>query len=184
LPEGTKPSSVTLEQALQWLSLPRVVGQDVDGTEIIANNGRFGPYLMLGSTFVSIKAPDDVYTINEARAIEVINTSGKKGTPLGIHNEQAVSLHKGRFGYYLNYGKEKVYLPKGTEATSVTLDFVLPLLEKHDTKPKAAKTTKTTATKTSKAKPKAAAKKKPTTSTSASTKRSTVKTAAKKTSTL
>lgn len=146
LPEGLKPDQVSMEVALKLLTLPRSLGQDADGTEIIANTGRYGPYLQLGTTFVSIKAPDDVYTIELLRAIEVINTSGKRGTPLGIYQGTPVSLHKGRWGYYLNYGKAKVFLPKGTEATSVTLAFVEPLLEAHNAKAPATKATKTSKT--------------------------------------
>ncbi len=63
--------SVTLEQALQLMSLPRVVGLDADGVEITAQNGRYGPYLKKGTDSRSLESEDQIFsiTLEEAEAI-------------------------------------------------------------------------------------------------------------------
>ncbi len=63
--------TVDLEQALQLMSLPRVVGTDVDGVEITAQNGRYGPYLNKGSDSRSLETEDQIFSISldEAQAI-------------------------------------------------------------------------------------------------------------------
>ena len=81
-PKGVKPrtgslfasmsiDTVTLEQALQLMSLPRVVGTDVDGVEITAQNGRYGPYLKKGTDSRSLESEDQIFsiTLDEAQAI-------------------------------------------------------------------------------------------------------------------
>ena len=68
LPKGTTIDTVTLEQALTAFQLPRLVGQTDDGQDIKANIGRFGPYVQVGKTFVSIK-PLDPHTITLEEAL-------------------------------------------------------------------------------------------------------------------
>lgn len=58
LPKGVKIETVTLEQALKAFELPRLVGKATDGKDIMANIGRFGPYIVVDKLFVSIKPPD------------------------------------------------------------------------------------------------------------------------------
>ncbi|PJA19028.1 MAG: DNA topoisomerase I, partial [Deltaproteobacteria bacterium CG_4_10_14_0_2_um_filter_43_8] len=74
IPKEVKISDVTQEQALKWLSLPRTLGTHPEtGETIMANNGRFGPYVVHQKDFRSIKAPDDVYTITLKRALEIFS---------------------------------------------------------------------------------------------------------------
>jgi len=70
LPEGANLDDVTLEQALKMFELPRTIGTTADGQEIKANIGRFGPYIQVGKTFVSIKpeSPFDI-TLEHAREL-------------------------------------------------------------------------------------------------------------------
>ena len=72
LPRGADPTKVTLADALKFLSLPRLLGKDSAGKEITASRGRFGPFIVRDGDFRSLKAPDDVYTINLARALEIL----------------------------------------------------------------------------------------------------------------
>ncbi len=66
-------SKLTIEDALKFLSLPRVLGvHPTTGKEIMANMGRFGPYVVHDGDFRSIKTPDDVYTIALPRALEML----------------------------------------------------------------------------------------------------------------
>jgi DNA topoisomerase-1 len=73
IPKDKDITSVSVEDATKYLSLPRVLGvHPVSGKEILANNGRFGPYVMHDGDFRSIKAPDNVYEINLERALAII----------------------------------------------------------------------------------------------------------------
>ncbi len=141
LPKTIKPDDLTLQQALALLSLPREVAKHpTSGDPIVANIGRFGPYVQHGKTYANIGRDDDVLTIGANRAIDLIITkeqggggrfgaSNDPGRPLGDHPDGgAVSVKAGRFGPYVNWGKINATLPKGTDAASVTLEQAIPLL--------------------------------------------------------
>nr|MBX2859937.1 type I DNA topoisomerase [Vampirovibrio sp.] len=170
IPRGTPPGEVTLEQALSLLSLPRDLGNDPESGEAIqAGLGRFGPYVKIGTTYVSLKE-DDVTTIQLDRALEVIAKSGKKKINLGEYEGHPVTIQKGRFGHFIQHNAVNTTLPKGTEPESYTLEQAIERIEAKREKEAAkaagggtaAKTTKTKAVKkTTKAK-KAPAKKKTT----------------------
>lgn len=73
IPKEVDPSTVTLEMALHYLSLPRTLGtHPTTGLEVTANNGRFGPYVAHDGNFRSIKKPLDVYTITLTEALELL----------------------------------------------------------------------------------------------------------------
>jgi DNA topoisomerase I len=73
IPKNFDTSKITLADALKFLTLPRELGADPkSGKPIIASVGRFGPYIMLDGDFRSLKAPDDVYTIELPRALEIL----------------------------------------------------------------------------------------------------------------
>lgn len=145
LPAGVQPSSVTLPVALKLLALPRAVGITPAGEKIQANNGRFGPYIQVGVTFISIKAPDDIFTISEARAVELYETSGKKAIALGLYGKAEVYVKKGRFGYFLAYKKDKFPIPKTTDIETFKLEDAITLLEVKLAKPTVGATKKATA---------------------------------------
>ena len=80
LPKGMEEDDVTIELALKWLSLPRSLGTDNDGEEVVATSGRFGPYVKRGKDTRSIPATDDVYTIGLERALELLaQPKGRRG---------------------------------------------------------------------------------------------------------
>lgn len=80
LPQGVNPETITFEEALSLAALPRQVGIHPDTQEVItAAIGRFGPYVKIGSTFVSLKKTDDVLTVDLDRALELI--AAKKAAP-------------------------------------------------------------------------------------------------------
>lgn len=73
IPKTVDPSTVTVDMALQYLSLPRTLGQHPEsGKDVTANAGRFGPYVAHDGNFRSIKAPLDVYTITLNQALELL----------------------------------------------------------------------------------------------------------------
>lgn len=78
IPKEIDPSVVTVEQALTYLSLPRVLGVNPkNGKEVIANKGRFGPYVGCDGDFRSLKT-DDVYTVTLDRALDILSQEKKK----------------------------------------------------------------------------------------------------------
>lgn len=78
IPKTIDPSSVNITMALKYLSLPRILGKHKeDGADVIANVGRFGPYVGHNRDFRSIKAPLDVYTITLDQALELLSIPKK-----------------------------------------------------------------------------------------------------------
>lgn len=77
IPKDVDPTKITLAMALTYLSLPRVLGKHEDGKEVIANVGRFGPYVGHERNFRSIKAPLDVYTITLPEALHLLSQEKK-----------------------------------------------------------------------------------------------------------
>jgi DNA topoisomerase-1 len=138
------PKDIPLEQAdlataLKLLSLPREVGHHPQtGLPIVANIGRFGPYLLHDGKFKSIPRTDDVYTIGLERALEVLameraprdGTAGGEGKTLGRHpdDDKPVQLLNGRYGWYVKHGKINATIPKSQEPESLTLDAAIALI--------------------------------------------------------
>jgi DNA topoisomerase I len=83
IPKDKEPSEITLEDALKYLSLPRILGKHPEtGNEITTNNGRFGPYIVHDGDFRSLKE-DSVYDIDLNRALEILKEPKKTRTRRG-----------------------------------------------------------------------------------------------------
>jgi DNA topoisomerase-1 len=107
------------------------------GLPIVANIGRFGPYLLHDGKFKSIPKDDDVYTIGLERAVEVLEMPASQGRgaasekkELGKHPDDGkpVNLQNGRYGWYVSHNKINATLPKDMDPQSVTLLDALPLI--------------------------------------------------------
>lgn len=162
LPKGTDPESLTLEDALGLLSLPRLLGSHPDsGCRVQAGLGPFGAYVVhdqgkVGKDYRSLKGEDDVLTVTLDRALELlaqpkVGRGGRRGAAkplkeLGVHpdDEQPITLHNGPYGLYVKHEKTNVSLAEGQTAETLTLEEAVALLA---TK----KTTKKTTTKKTKA---------------------------------
>ncbi len=120
MPAGARIETVTLEQALKAFQLPRVVGQTVDGQDIKANIGRFGPYIQVDKLFVSIKPLDPhTITIEEARQLyadKLVAEAEKNIADFG----GGLKVLKGRYGPYITDGKKNAKIPKDTDPTTIT----------------------------------------------------------------
>jgi DNA topoisomerase I len=169
LPKGLAPAEVTLEQALNLLSLPREVGvHPADGKKIVAAIGRFGPYIKHGEEFRSIRGDDDVLTIGINRAVSLLAEPKKGGgrtpTPLrvlGPHpaDNAPVNLFSGRYGPYVSHGGVNATLPRDIEPETATLEQAIELLgARSKGKGKAKEAAKPNKAKPDKAKPAPAAK--------------------------
>lgn len=136
LPPRMKPSEVTLDIALKLLELPRELGNDPESGEvIIANVGRFGPYIGKGRDFRSIKKPLDAYTITLQDAIKLLNTpkSLPKGTELVttfVHpkSKKEMQVLKSKSGYFIKAGLKRIYLPDNLDPKSATTEELIALL--------------------------------------------------------
>jgi DNA topoisomerase I len=148
-PKGAKPrtaslfstmsiESITHEQALELMSLPRVVGQDVDGVEITAQNGRYGPYLKKGSDSRSLESEDQIFSITteEARAIyaQPKQRGGAAAKPplkdLGADpaSGRSMIIKEGRFGPYVTDGEINATLRRGDDVETITSERAAELL--------------------------------------------------------
>ncbi|MGP8025702.1 MAG: type I DNA topoisomerase, partial [Acidocella sp.] len=107
LARGMEGATLTLEQALGLLSLPRLVGIHPEtGQKIEANIGRFGPYVKMGAIFASLDRDDDVLHLGFNRAMDLIAKKQDSIRDLGRHPKDgaAVVARKGRFGPYAQWG--------------------------------------------------------------------------------
>jgi DNA topoisomerase-1 len=139
LPKGVTPAQMSLDYALKLLSLPRNLGNHPEtGKEITAGVGRFGPFVVHDGDFRSLQPTDDVYTVELARAVELLSApkAGRTRTAveplrtLGPHpsDGEPVQLFAGRYGPYVKHGGTNASLPKGVEADAVTIDQAVSLL--------------------------------------------------------
>lgn len=158
IPKEIALADVNLEVALKLIALPRDLGPHPDtGKKIIANLGRFGPYVNHDGKFKSIPRSDNVFDIALDRAVELLAQANSGPAPireLGTHPtaDGAIAIYSGRYGPYVQHGKVRATLPKNQEPESVTLEEALEWL--------AAKAAKTPAgKKTAAAKKKTPAKK-------------------------
>jgi len=120
---GQKMDAITLADAMELFKLPRTLGQTAEGETVVANIGRFGPYVKYGSKYVSLK-DDDPYTVTLERALEVIRLKQEADAnriiaDFGVDNIQVLN---GRYGPYITDGKKNAKVPKDREPKSLTLE--------------------------------------------------------------
>ena len=131
LARGMSGATLTLEEALGLLSLPRLVGIHPEtGQKIETNIGRFGPYVKMGAIFASLDRDDNVLHLGLNRAMDLIAKKQDSIRTVGVHPKdgEPVLVRKGRFGPYAQWGNTVANLPRGQEMTAVTLDEAVALL--------------------------------------------------------
>jgi len=131
LPRGLVGETLTLEQALALLGLPRVVGQHPEtGEPITAGIGRFGPFVRMGNVYGSLDRDDDVLAVGLNRAVDVLAKKAAGQKTLGAHpaDGEDVLVRKGRFGPYVQHGRQVATLPKGVALDAVTLEQAVAVL--------------------------------------------------------
>jgi DNA topoisomerase-1 len=131
LPKGLDGDSVTLEQALALLSLPRIVGIHPEAKEPIeAGLGRFGPYVKMGGVFASLDRDDDVLVVGLNRAMDLLAKKLASIRALGPHpaDREPVLVRKGRFGPYAQHGNRIANLPRDVTMDDFTLAQAVALL--------------------------------------------------------
>ncbi len=159
LTKDDSEQDITLERALQLLQLPRFVGHDAEtGEDIVANFGRFGPYVKRGSEFRSLGSDAEVFSVTLEQAIELFKQEKKSRRraatktilkDLGTHPDSgvAVQLLEGRYGPYVSDGTTNASLPKDAPIDGFSLDDAVALLKAREGAKPAARGRKKTATK-------------------------------------
>jgi DNA topoisomerase-1 len=127
---GQKMDLIKLPEALELFKLPMNLGVTADGEPVQANIGRFGPYIKYGAKYVSLKPPDDPYTVTLERALEVIRLKKEADAnriiqDFGVDNIQVLN---GRYGPYITDGKRNARMPKDTDPKTIALDQCRELL--------------------------------------------------------
>ncbi len=134
IPKGVDAGGVNLAYALELLSLPRTVGEHPETKQpILANFGKYGPYVQQGRTFASLTAGDDVFSVKLDRALELLAQKEQKNQPLrtlGQHPEtdEPVTVWAGRYGPYVKHQRTNASLPKDRAPEAITMDEALALL--------------------------------------------------------
>ncbi len=135
LPKGMSPEDVTLEVAVDLLRLPRTVGVHPEtGKPILANIGRYGPYVQHERTFASLTDEDDVLTIDLQRALELLAQKMEKKKPLrvlGKHPQsgEEIEVWAGKYGPYVKHRRLNASLPKDGDPERLTVEEAVKLLE-------------------------------------------------------
>ena len=175
LPKTWPYDAMDLEKGIRLINLPRkICAHPEDGNQVITALGRFGAYIKHNTTYVSLKDPEEMFTIGMNDAIARIadkranpgrSRGGKVVKDLGKHpkTEKPLQIMEGRYGAYVKYEKINATIPKGQDPQEVTVEMALKYIEEKQakSKKKPAKKKKAPAKKKTAAKKKSAAKKKP-----------------------
>ena len=120
LAKGQLIETLTLEEALKLLELPRVVGQ-LDGVDIVATRGRFGPYLKYGDKNVKLPRGKDPLRITLEECTSLIQeASAEKAAPAYLAEFGDIKVINGRYGPYIKQGAANYKIPKGKDASRLT----------------------------------------------------------------
>ena len=144
LPKDKSMASITLDEALELFKLPRTLGE-YEGKTVVANTGRFGPYINHDKKFVSIPKGEDPLEISLERAIELIlsKREAEEKSHLKTFNEEPeLEIRAGRFGPYIAYKGKNYKIPKAQadRAAELTLEECRKIIE--TPAPSKAKTTR------------------------------------------
>jgi DNA topoisomerase-1 len=129
---GQKLESITLEEALELFKLPRTLGDYEDKT-VVAAIGRFGPYVRHDGKFVSLGKEYDPHTVTLEEAILLIEEKRKKDAEKHIKSfdeDPEMQILNGRWGPYIKAGKKNVRIPKDVEASKLSYEECVKLVEK------------------------------------------------------
>ena len=126
---GQKMDVITFEQAMELFKLPRKLGKTPAGEEIVANTGRFGPYLKYGAKYASLKI-DDPYDITPERALEVIREKEIADANRLILDfpDAGIQVLNGRYGPYITDKQRNAKIAKDRDPKSLTLEECQTLL--------------------------------------------------------
>ncbi|MEO5623134.1 MAG: DNA topoisomerase I [Dokdonella sp.] len=118
---GQSMHTISLPEALELFKLPRTLGQGEDGEDILVGVGRFGPFVKHGTTYASLQPEDDPYTVELARAIELIRAKAEAAANRIIKDfGNGIQVLNGRYGPYITDGDKNAKIPKDKEPSELT----------------------------------------------------------------
>jgi DNA topoisomerase-1 len=136
--KAMSPETVTIDEALRLLTLPRILGE-LDGEEIVAANGRYGPYVKRGKESRSLESEEQLFTVTLDEALALLAQPRTRGRgaakpPLKELGDDPVSkkpvvVKEGRFGPYVTDGDTNASLRTGDTVEAVTLERAAELLQ-------------------------------------------------------
>ncbi len=138
LPAGMEAEDVTVADAVKYLLLPRELGEHPKtGEPVVANTGRFGPYIVHAGDYRSLKGKDNPYDITFKRALNILKEpkQGRKGEKivkeLGVnpHTKKLVNVYESKSGQYLRKGFKRIMLPEGTKLEKFEMQDAINLLK-------------------------------------------------------
>ena len=128
LPQDLQIESVTLDEALSLFKLPRTLGE-FQGEDLVANNGRYGPYIKFGKKFISIPVGKSPTSITLEDAILLIENKIKADAPIHIYEGKDVQKGKGRFGPYIKWNNMFINVNKKYDWDNLTINEIEEIIE-------------------------------------------------------
>lgn len=121
--------TITLEEALDLFKLPLSLG-DYNGQEVVVSVGRFGPYIKLGESFISIPKTIDPLDVDMEKAIALIKEKEQADAPIAQYKGQPVTKGKGRFGPFIKYNGMFINVPRAYNFDNLSQKDINELIEK------------------------------------------------------
>jgi DNA topoisomerase-1 len=121
--------TITMQEAMELFSLPRVLGTYND-QELAVNVGRFGPYIKLGEQFISIPKGEDLHTMDLDRAIVLLGEKELAEAPIAHYKELPVTKGKGRFGPFIKWDGIFINIPRAYDFDNLSDSDINELIEK------------------------------------------------------
>jgi DNA topoisomerase-1 len=121
--------TITMQEAMELFSLPRVLGTYND-MELAVNVGRFGPYIKLGEQFISIPKGEDLHTMDLDRAIVLLGEKELAEAPIAHYKELPVTRGKGRFGPFIKWDGIFINIPRAYDFDNLSSSDINELIEK------------------------------------------------------
>jgi DNA topoisomerase-1 len=134
---GQSMHTITLPDALELFKLPRTLGADASGEDVTVGVGRFGPFVKIGSTYASLSKDDDPYTIELARALDLVREKAEAAANRIIKDfGNGIQVLNGRYGPYITDGEKNARIPKDREPPGLSEAECVELLAAAPNRPK------------------------------------------------
>ncbi|MGC6431696.1 MAG: type I DNA topoisomerase [Jejuia sp.] len=121
-------NTITFEEAMDLFQLPKTLGT-YEGEEVVVNNGRFGPYVKFGKSFVSLPKGQDPLSVELEDAIVLIKEKQKADAPIYIYQDLPVQKGKGRFGPFIKWNNMFINVNKKYDWDNLSDSDIVELIE-------------------------------------------------------
>jgi DNA topoisomerase-1 len=128
LQPGQTLGTITLEEALELFKFPKTIGE-YEGQELVVAQGRFGPYVRFDKMFVSIPKDEDIHSVDQARAIELIQAKQRADAPIAEYEGMPVQKGTGRFGPFIKWNNMFINVNKKYDFNNLSMADITELIE-------------------------------------------------------